>query len=109
MSTNLNTQLSGARGLTGEGWAAIAGALGSAFLLARRIIFPKPPKPDHVSRAEFYAELQGLRDRLYSNHLALLEKLEANHQQLLTAVEAQATRVAALQLRFARLDECMRK
>ena len=89
MSTNLNTQLSTPRGITGEGWAAIAGALGSAFLLAKKLLGPKPTKPDVMSRADFYAEMLEVRDRMQANHLALLEKLDSNHRELLAALERQ--------------------
>jgi hypothetical protein len=108
MSTNLNTPIT-SRSLTGEGWAAIAGAVGSAFLLVKKLIGPKPAKPDLLSRADFYAEMLDVRDRLQGNHLALLEKLDANHRELLAALERQGARVSTLEGGFARLDERTRK
>ena len=104
MNTNLNSPISSPRGLTGEGWAAIAGAVGSAFLLAKKLL-GRPAKPELVSRAEFLAEMLDLRERLNANHLALLEKLQANHRELLAALERQGARVSALEAGFARLDE----
>ena len=116
MNTNLQSQIPAARGITGEGWAAIAGAVGSAFLLARKFFTPKAAKPEHISRAEFYAELMALKDNMHKEHLvllekleaihlALLEKLDANHRELLAALERQATRVNALETGLARVDE----
>jgi hypothetical protein len=106
---NSNPQTAASRSLTGEGWAAIAGAVGSAFLLAKKLIGPKPAKPDLLSRADFYAEMLEVRDRLQANHLALLEKLDANHRALLAALERQGARVSTLEAGFARLDERTRK
>ena len=109
MSTNLNTPISSPRGLTGEGWAAIAGAVGSAFLLAKKLLGPKPAKPELMSRADFYAEMLEVRDRMQANHLALLEKLDSNHRELLAALERQASRINVLEAGLARVDERTRK
>jgi len=120
MSPNLNTPIPAARGITGEGWAAIAGAVGSAFLLAKKLLSPKGGKPEHVSRAEFYAELMALKDNLHREHLVLLEKLEAihlalldklgvNHRELLAELERQGTRINTLEAGLARVDERTRK
>ena len=103
MSTNLNTSAS--RSITGEGWAAIVGAAGSAFLLAKKVLNGKQARAELLSRAEFLAEMLELRERLNANHLALLEKLEANHRELLAAIGREATRVSGLEAGFARLDE----
>jgi hypothetical protein len=105
MSTNLNTQLASPRSLSGEGWAAIAGAVGSAFLLAKKLLATKPAKPEPMTRADFYAEMLDVRDALNRNHIALLEKLDSNHRELLAALERQGARVSALEAGFARLDE----
>ena len=105
MNTTVNSPISSPRSLTGEGWAAIAGAVGSAFLLAKKLLGPRPAKPELVSRADFLAEMLDLRERLNANHLALLEKLQANHRELLAGLERQGARVSALEAGFARLDE----
>ena len=105
MNTNLQTQLPSPRAISGEGWAAIAGAVGSAFLLARRLLSPKPAKPEPVSRADFDAQTLATRELLHGNHLAMLEKLDANHRELLAALERQSTRISALESSVARLDE----
>ena len=120
MSPNLNTPIPAARGITGEGWAAIAGAVGSAFLLAKKLLSPKGGKSEHISRAEFYAELMALKDNLHKEHLVLLEKLDAihlalldkldlNHRELLAELERQGTRINALEASLARVDERTRK
>ena len=105
MNTSLNTPIPAARGITGEGWAAIIGAIGSAFLLVKKLASPRPAKPEAVSRAEFCAEMLATRERLHTNHLAMLEKLDANHRDLLTALERLATRINALEGGLARVDE----
>ena len=76
MSTNLHSQIPAPRAISGEGWAAIAGAIGSAFLLAKKLLGPKAAKPEPMSRADFYAEMLDMRDRMHADHLALLEKLD---------------------------------
>jgi hypothetical protein len=105
MSTNLNTTIPAPRSITGEGWAAIAGTIGSAFLVARKVLSPKHAKPELMSRADFLAEMLDIRERLHANQLALLEKLDANHRELLAALERQSTRTSTLEAGFARLDE----
>jgi hypothetical protein len=106
---NANPQISALRGISGEGWAAIAGAVGSAFLLAKKLLGPKAPKPELMSRADFYAEMLDVQERLNANHLALLEKLDANHRDLLAALERHAVRINALEAGLARVDERTRK
>src|ERR1035441_9565786 len=106
MNTNLSAPIPSPRAISGEGWAAIAGAVGSAFLLVRKVLNPKPAsKPEPVSRADFYAEMLTTRERLHANHLAILEKLDGNHRELLAALDRQATRVNALESGLARVDE----
>ena len=102
---NTNPQMSASRSISGEGWAAIAGAVGSAFLLAKKLLGPRPVKPELMSRADFYAEMLEVRDRMQANHLALLEKLDGNHRQLLAALKRQGARVSALEVAVGRLDE----
>jgi hypothetical protein len=116
MNTNLQSQFPSPRTLTGEGWAAIAGAVGSAFLLAKKLLSPKGGKSEYMSRAEFYAELMALKDNLHREHLVLLEKLDAvhlalldkldlNHRALLAELERQGTRINTLEAGLARVDE----
>jgi len=109
MNTNLQSDISSPRAISGEGWAAIAGAIGSALLLVKKLGSPKPGKPEPVSRADFYAEMLAIRERLHANHLAILEKLDSNHRELLAALERQATRINALESGLARVDERTRK
>jgi hypothetical protein len=105
MNTNLDSTVPSARTISGEGWAAIAGAVGSAVLLAKKLLSPKGGKPEHISRAEFYAEMLALKDRMHADHLALLEKLDLNHHELLAALERQSARINALDAGLARVDE----
>ena len=109
MNMNTNAPLSAPRSISSEGWAALAGAAGSAFLLAKKLLSPKPAKPELMSRADFYAEMLDIRERLHANRLALLEKLDTNHRELLAALERQAVRTNALEAGVARLDERTRK
>ena len=106
MNTNLSSPIPSPRAISGEGWAAIAGAVGSAFLLLKKLVSPKPAsKPEPVSRADFYAEMLATRERINATHLVILEKLDANHRELLAALDRQATRVNALESGLARVDE----
>ena len=110
MNTNPNSPIVSARSISGEGWAAIAGAVGSAFLLAKKLLGPKPAhKPEWVTRADFYAEMLATRERINATHLAILDKLDANHRELLAALERQATRMNALEAGLARVDERTRR
>ena len=109
MNTNFNSQIASPRAISGEGWAAIAGAIGSALLLAKKLSLPKPAKPELISRADFYAEMLALKDQIHADHLAILEKLDANHRELLAALERQASRINTLESGLARVDERTRK
>jgi hypothetical protein len=109
MNTNLQSPIPSPRAISGEGWAAIAGAIGSAFLLARKLLSPRPARPDVLSRAEFHAEMLATRERISTTHLAILEKLDANHRELRAALDRLASRVTALEAGFARVDERTRK
>jgi hypothetical protein len=79
--------------------------MGSALLVAKRLFAAKPPKPEPMSRADFYAELVALKDQIHAGHLAILEKLDANHRELLAALDRQVTRINALESALARVDE----
>jgi hypothetical protein len=109
MNTNLHTDIPSPRTISGEGWAAVTGIIGSALLLARKLLTPKAAKPEPMSRADFYAELVVLKDQIHTGHLAILEKLEANQRELLAALERLGARVNALEAGFARVDERTRK
>ncbi|HVM51150.1 MAG TPA: hypothetical protein VMU04_24185, partial [Candidatus Acidoferrum sp.] len=90
---------------SGEGWAAIAGAVSAALLLAKKLVSPRPPRPEPMSRSDFYAEMLAIREHMHADHLALLEKLGENHRELLAALERQASRINALEAGLARVDE----
>ena len=105
MNTSLNSPMPAARSLSSEGWAAIGGAIGSALLLAKKLLSPKSGKPEPMSRADFYAELAALKDHIHAGHLAILEKLDVNQREMLAALERQAGRISALESGLARVDE----
>jgi hypothetical protein len=106
MNTNLDSPIASARSIPSEGWAAIAGAVGSAILLARKVLSPKQVhKAELVTRADFYAEMLATRERINATHLAILEKLDANHRELLGALERQASRINTVESGLARVDE----
>jgi hypothetical protein len=105
MNPNLQSPIPSVRTISGEGWAAIIGAVGSALLLLKKLVTPKPAKADAISRTEFYAEMIATRERINATHLAILEKLNANHRELLAALDRQATRVNAVETALARVDE----
>ena len=85
--------------------ATAVGIMGSALLVAKRLFAAKPPKPEPMTRADFYAELVVLKDHIHAGHVAILEKLDANHRELLAALERQANRISALESGLARVDE----
>ena len=105
MNTNLNPPIPTPRSLTGEGLAAAVGIMGSALLVAKRLFAAKLPKPEPMSRADFYAEMIALKDQMHADHIALLEKLDANHRELLATLDRQVTRINALESALARVDE----
>jgi hypothetical protein len=96
--------------VSSEGWAATAGVIGSAILLAKKLLSPKPAhKPELVTRADFYAEMLATRERINATHLAILDKLDANHRELLAALGRQVSRINRLEMGLARVDERTRK
>ena len=109
MNTDLNSQMGSPRAISGEGWATIAGVVGSALLLAKKLVSPKPAKAEPVSRAEFYAEMMATRERINATQLAILEKLDANHRELLAALERQGNRINSVETGLARVDERSRE
>jgi hypothetical protein len=110
MNTSLNSPITSARSISGEGWAAIAGAVGSALLLARKLLSPRPAhKPELVTRADFYAEMLATRERINAIHLAILDKLDANHRELLSALDRQGSRINTLETGLGRVDERTRR
>ena len=109
MNSHLHSQVSSSRALSGEACAAIAGAIGSALLLAKKLFSPKAARPELLTRADFYAEMLVTRERMHADHLALLAKLDVNHRELLAALERQVTRINTLEAGLARVDERTRK
>ena len=103
MNTNFSSPVPAPHSLATEGTAV--GLFAAALLLAKKLFSPKPARPEPMSRADFYAEVAGLKDQMHADHLALLEKLGANQRELLAALERLAARVSALEAGLARLDE----
>jgi len=101
----MNSPISSVRNLSGESWAAIAGAASAAFLFGKKLLGSKAVRAEPVSRSEFCAEMLASRERMHSDHLALLDKLQANHGELLGALERQVTRINVLEAGLARVDE----
>jgi hypothetical protein len=101
----MNSPISSVRNLSGESWAALAGAVTAAFVFGKKLLGSKAAHAQLVSRAEFCAELLASHERMHGDHLALLEKLDANHRELLAALERQASRINALESGLARVDE----
>ncbi len=91
--------------ISSEGWAGIAGVIGSALLVAKKLLSPKSGKPELMSRGDFYAEVAALKTENHAGHLAILDKLDANHRQLLDVLERQGNRISALERDLARVDE----
>ena len=84
-------------------WAAVITAiLGGLAVVAKKRLnrtrTPKPPKADLITRTEFHAGLDTLRD-----------KLDTNHKELLSALANQGVtiekRLDTLESSVARLDE----
>ena len=96
-----------AHSLSGEG--TVIGVVGAVALLMKKLLSSKPAKPEPMGRADFYAELAALKDRIHTGHLAILEKLDTNHRELLAALERQASRINTLESGLARLDERTRR
>ena len=92
-----------AHSLSGEG--TVIGVVGAVALLMKKLLSSKPAKPEPMGRADFYAELAALKDRIHAGHLAILDKLDANHRELLAALERQASRINTLESGLARVDE----
>jgi len=109
MNTNLNSPMPAARSWSSESWAAIAGAIGSTLLLARRLLSFRAGRPESLGRADFYAELASLKDQVHAGQLAILERLDANQRALLAALERHGDRINALETGLARVDERTRK
>ena len=109
MNTNLNSPIPSPRTISGEGWAAVAGAIGSALLLAKKLVSPKASQARAGQPGRLLRRVMATRERITQTHLAILEKLDANHRELLAALNRQATRINALEAGLARVDERTRK
>ena len=109
MNTNLNSPIASPRSISGEALATAVGVIGSALLLAKKLLGPKASKPEPMGRADFYAELAALKDHIHADHLAVLQTVEASHRELVAALDRLATRISAVEAGLARVDERTRK
>src|ERR1017187_9618868 len=106
MNTTLQSPIPSPRPITGEGWAAIAGAIGSAFLLVKKLVRPKPAsKPELVSPADFYAETPATPARLPATPRAIREKGDDKHREPLAVLDRQGTRINAREPGPARVNK----
>ena len=93
-----------------EKWAFLTAAVAGALALAKKFL-PRssPPKPEHITRAEFHTGMDAVRDRIGASYLALADKIEQQHNQVLTTLDRQGTnfehRIDQLESNLARLDE----
>src|SRR5437899_459933 len=82
---------------------------GAAAVAKKYIGRNKPPTPDHITRAEFHAGLEKVRDRIGASYLAMADKLDANHKEIMLALDRQGAaferRLDQLETNFARVDE----
>jgi hypothetical protein len=93
-----------------EKWAFLTALVaGTAALLKKFLPRPKPPHPEHITRAEFHAGMDAVRDRIGASYLALADKVEQQHTQLLSKLDCQGAnfehRLDSLEANLARLDE----
>ncbi len=110
MDPGLNTPIPSPRSYSGEMWAIIAGAIGSALVLLKKALNAKgAPKTDLVTRVDLCAEMLATRERIYAAHLAVLDKLDVIHLELLGALERQSSRLSAVESGLARVDERTRR
>ena len=109
MNTNLQSQIPSPRALSGELWAAMAGAIGSALLLAKKLLGSRPAKPEPLSRAEFCAEMLAEQRPDPRGPPGVAGEAGRNHRELLAALERQAERINALECGLARVDERTRE
>ena len=79
MNTNLNSQIPAARSLSGEGWATVAGVIGSALLLALATsaesipkLTPAPAPSSEVGRELARVPRQILQER-FDRHQAQVD------------------------------------
>jgi len=96
----------GILGIDAATWAAAVAAVGSALLFAKKFIARRhPPKPDLITRTEFHAGMDAVRDRIGASYLAMADKLDANHKEIMSALDRQVTRINDLETGLARVDE----
>lgn len=97
-----------------ENVALALAAIGSMILLGKKLFARKTPEESaFVTKSEFHAELNGLRDKIDARFLNLSEKLDALKADLLAAAEHRSgalhRRINELESGLARVDERTKK
>jgi len=98
------------RSLPAEFWAATAAFITGAVLIVKKFVIRKDrPKSDYITRTEFHAGMDAVRDRIGASYLALADKIELQHNHVLTVLDRQGVnfehRLDTLDSAVARLDE----
>ncbi len=93
-----------------EKWTAIGAIAAAAAAVAKKLLSGRArPKPEPVTRTEFHAAIDTVRDRIAASYLALATKIEQQHDQVLTKLDSQGAnferRLDHLESAVARLDE----
>jgi hypothetical protein len=80
-----------------ESWLISAAAIGSIFLIFKKLLARKTPGDTaFVTRTEFHTELTAVRDKIDARHLATIEKIDALGATItprLTQIETALARV----------------
>ena len=106
MNTNLNTPIPAARAITGEGWAAIVGAIGSAFLLAKKLLSRKASQARAGQPGRVLRRDAGPRGRTSTpTTLPSWRSSTPTTGSCSPTLERQVTRINALEAGLARVDE----
>jgi hypothetical protein len=81
--------------------AIITALIAAAAAVIKKFVPRAKPKPEYITRAEFHAGLDTIRDRIGASYLALADKIELQHNQVLTVLDRQG---ASFESRLDRLD-----
>lgn len=89
--------------------AILTAIIAAAAAVLKKFLPRTKPKPEYISRAEFHAGIDRVRDRVGASYLALADKIEQQHNQVLTKLDSQGAnferRLDQLETNLARIDE----
>src|SRR5690242_10082096 len=93
-----------------ETWLLCFAAIGSIAVLVKKLIATKPPNPpEFITRAEFYREMLGLREKIGGGFMADRDAIDQTKGYLTLTVEKQTasihSRLSDLETLVARVDE----